>query len=177
MMPDTEIVERVRRGDVQAYGALVERYERAVLGTALAVVRNRHAAEDITQEVFIQGYCKLGTLRDGSRFGYWLMKIARRHTRRALRERNRTKLLSIGVTGEPAGVGDDGRVLGDERERLLRHVQQLPVHERLVIGLRFFDGHSVQQIADMTGRPVGTITKRLTRAIERLRQSLQLEAR
>jgi RNA polymerase sigma-70 factor (ECF subfamily) len=172
---DAEIIGRVRRGETEAYGLLVERYERAVLGAIVSVVNDRHAAEDIAQEVFTRGYLKLPTLRDGLRFVSWLMKIARRQARRSLHHRQRPRELPLLQAAEPADTRTDGRCLHEEQQGLLRHVQRLPAQERLVISLRYFDGLSVQGIADMTGRPVGTITKRLSRAVERLRRSVGKE--
>ena len=67
-------------------------------------------------------------------------------------------------------------VLMDEQKQwLLNRVRQLPKHERLIVSLRYFDGHGVQEIAQITGRPVGTVTKQLSRALERLRRDLQTE--
>ncbi|MEZ6138170.1 MAG: sigma-70 family RNA polymerase sigma factor [Pirellulaceae bacterium] len=52
---------------------------------------------------------------------------------------------------------------------LLEFVERLPEQERVVIGLRHFDGHSIQDISQITGRPIGTVSKQLSRAHERLR--------
>ena len=56
-----------------------------------------------------------------------------------------------------------------EHEHLLNLVARLPDHERLLIGQRYFDGHSMAEIAAITARPIGTVTKQLSRAIARLR--------
>ena len=56
-----------------------------------------------------------------------------------------------------------------ENEHLLTLVGRLPDHERVLVGLRFFDGHSLAEVATITGRPLGTVTKQLSRAIARLR--------
>ena len=56
-------------------------------------------------------------------------------------------------------------------------VSSLPEHERTVTVLRYFNGHSVIEIADLTGRPVGTITKQLSRALKRLRDKLDKTGR
>jgi len=57
-------------------------------------------------------------------------------------------------------------------EAVAREIARLPEHERIVVVMRYVDGCSVKDIADATGRPVGTITKQLSRAIERLRGRL-----
>src|SRR4051812_8966219 len=84
---DADVIQRVRRGDVQAYGVLVARYERSVLAAVLPVIGDRHAAEDVVQDVFVHCYLKLHTLRDGSRFAAWLIRSARREAVRASRRR------------------------------------------------------------------------------------------
>ena len=87
---------------------------------------------------------------------------------------------------EPSGFTDEnapaapeaaGFLPDDERQRLLDAVRRLPAHERLAVSLRYFEGRGVHEIAQITGRPVGTVTKQLTRAIERLRSDLRPEAR
>jgi RNA polymerase sigma-70 factor (ECF subfamily) len=171
---DAEIVDRVRRGEVQAYGALVERYERAVLAAALAVTRDIHAAQDVTQDVFVQCFARLGSLRDGSRFGPWLLRAAGREAVHASRRSRRMRIERSDATN--IGVTDANSLLDDERERLLRCVQSLPAQERLAVSLRYFEGLGVHEIAGLTGRPVGTVTKQLSRAIERLRDQLKSES-
>ncbi len=57
-------------------------------------------------------------------------------------------------------------------KRLLSAVARLPRHERLVVSMRYFDGCPVAEVALALGRPVGTVTKQLSRAIERLRKRL-----
>ena len=169
IVPDAVLIDRIRAGDVQAYGTLVERYERGILGAVLAIVRDRHAAQDVVQDVFVQCYLKLPALRDGSRFGWWLFKAARRQAVRTSRGLKRSSMLRVATD-----LPDDSNALHeDEQQQLLSLVRRLPAHERLMISLRYFDGHSVKEIAQMTGRPIGTVTKQLSRALERLRGDFQ----
>ena len=166
---DAQIVERVRRGDAAAYGTLVERYERAALAAALSVLQDVHAAQDVVQDVFVLCFTKLASLRDGSRFGPWLLKTVGREAVHASRRSRRMRIERSDV--EPY-ASDDDRLLSDERERLLRCVQALPANERAAVSLRYFEGHGVNDIARITGSAVGTITKQLSRAIQRLREQL-----
>ena len=171
---DAEVVGRVRRGDVQAYGALVDRYERALLAAVLPVMRgDAHAARDVVQDVLVLCFVKLATLRDPDRFGGWLLAVGGREAVRAAKRRRRNEPLEV-ADDEPAPGGVDGEaIFDDERQRLLDCVARLPAHERLAVSLRYFDGHGVHDIARIVGRPVGTITKQLSRAVERLRGQLQ----
>ena len=171
---DSQIVDRVTRGgDVQAYGILVGRYERSALAAVLPVLPDVHAAQDVVQDAFVQAYLGIATLRDATRFAPWLLTIAAREALRAAK-RERRSPVGLGAS-EPAGfssAADAEAVLDDERRRLLDGVRQLPEHERDVVSLRYFDGHGVHDIADITGRPVGTVTKQLSRALQRLREDL-----
>ena len=143
MVPDAELVDRARSGDLQAYGTLVDRYQRAVLAAVLPLVGNRHAAEDAAQDVLAQGYFKLAHLRDGARFGAWLLRIARREAVRLSKTLRRTRAVPIDSAIEPAPAGSNGRLLDEDKEHLLWHVHRLPLHEQLAVSLRYFDGHSV----------------------------------
>src|SRR5688572_27111517 len=168
---DAELIERVRRGELQAYGTLVERYERTVLAAVLGVLRDAHAAQDVVQDVFVACFTRLGSLRDPSRFGPWLLKSAEREAVHASR---RAKRMRITATPDDVDVSIEPResLLSDEREHLLQCVRSLPAHERLAVSLRYFEGRGVHDIARATGLAVGTITKQLSRALSRLRDQL-----
>jgi RNA polymerase sigma-70 factor (ECF subfamily) len=172
---DAELIERVRRGELQAYGTLVERYERTVLAAVLGVLRDAHAAQDVVQDVFVGCFTRLGSLRDPSRFGPWLLKSAEREAVHASR---RARQMRITATPDAVDVGVEPResLLSDERDRLLQCVRSLPAHERLAVSLRYFEGRGVHDIAKATGLAVGTVTKQLSRAIERLRDQLKRES-
>ena len=87
LVPDAQLVARVRLGDVEAFGQLAERYERSLLAIALAKVRDVHEAEDVVQATLLVAFRRLGTLREESKFGPWLMQIARSQVVEAVRAR------------------------------------------------------------------------------------------
>lgn len=168
MVPDTELVARARLGDLEAFGQLVERYERSLLAIALAKVRNFHEAEDVVQATLLLAFRRLGTLRDDGLFAPWLMQIARRQVVETVRARSIPA--SIPANGPEDHGGDDAvKQSKIEHEHLLTLIARLPEHEGMLIGLRYFDGHSMAEIAAISARPMGTVTKQLSRAIARLR--------
>ncbi len=71
-----------------------------------------------------------------------------------------------------SAVSNDGRI-DEPNRKLLDAVMRLPKHERVVIMLRYLDGHSVKTISEMTGRPIGTVTMQLSRAHVRLHEWLK----
>lgn len=165
---DSELVARVRGGDVEAFGQLIQRYERSLLAVVLAQVRDVQAAEDVAQEALLLAFRRLETLRDAARFGPWLMQIGRRQAVEALRTR-RVPVASCAEDRRCETPVDANNHLWIEHQHLLGLVARLPDHERVVIGQRFFHGQSMSEIAATTGRPVGTVTKQLSRALARLR--------
>ena len=167
MESDAQLVGRVRGGDLEAFRGLVERYERTALSAVLAELHDLQIAEDVTQASFLLAYRKLDTLREAEKFGPWLLQIARHQAVETLRKRQ----VPVAAAGEAVDQPCDERAsisLGDG-EDLLQLVERLPEHERLLVGLRYFDGHSVVEVAEITGRPLGTVTKQLSRAHARLR--------
>lgn len=168
---DSKLVKAVLNGNREAYGCLFERHEHSVQAVALAVLGDYHAAQDVVQESFVTAYRKLGGLRKGSSFGPWIRKIAKRQAiqiSRSMSQVNDAKQRVI----EASSVSNDGRI--DEPNRmLLEVVMRLPKHERVVIMLRYFDGHSTKMISEMTGRSIGTVTMQLSRAHARLHKWLK----
>jgi RNA polymerase sigma-70 factor, ECF subfamily len=175
LVPDSDLIARVRHGDVEAFGQLAARYDRSLLAIALAKMRNFHEAEDVVQATLLLAFRRLGTLRDPGKFGPWLMQIARSQVVEAVRARRIPE--SIPPNGPEQPSGDDPTQNTIENEHLLMLVARLPEHEGTLIGLRYFDGHSMAEIAAISTRPLGTVTKQLSRAIARLRSWYDKENR
>jgi RNA polymerase sigma-70 factor, ECF subfamily len=169
MQPDAVLVESVLSGDRAAYDELVCRYSQCVVATAWQILGDYHAAQDVAQEAFLIAYQKLGSLRNGSTFGSWVLKIARRYACRSARHMARAVQLEAG-NAHPSPSRDDR--LTDDQEELLAAVARLPEHERVVLVLHYFQEHSVKAVAEATQRPLGTVTKQLSRALRRLRNSI-----
>lgn len=172
MQPDAEIVRAVLRGDRGAFALLVARHERAVWATARSVLRDDHAAADAGQEAFLQAFRRLGDLRQPERFGIWLLRIAGRESIRLARRRAREPGQSLDEARRDLPQyrsGGPATRLSTDAEDLLEEVARLPEQERLVVVLHYLDGHPVAEVAAALGRPVGTVTKQLSRAIKRLK--------
>ena len=171
MPSDEELVRSTRLGHRDAFATLVGRYERVVWVTPRRILGDDHAAADTAQEAFLQAYRRLHALREPSLFAGWLLRIARREAARMarLRSRHPTRSLDECDSERPSRPdGPEGR-FSEDSEELLAAIADLPDHERSVVVLRYVDGRSVAEIAAACGRPVGTVTKQLSRALERLR--------
>jgi RNA polymerase sigma-70 factor (ECF subfamily) len=171
---DAELLVRVAAGEVDAYAVLVRRYERLVRAMVLRKMSDRHQADDVVQETFLIAFQSLATLNDSARFGPWLLGIARNRTARSYRNSTRRE---IGIDDLDALPNGNRSQLSEESMDLLELIEKLPEHERVLVGLRHFEGHTAAEIAAITGRPVGTVTKQLSRAHARLAKWLKQEAR
>lgn len=168
-MPSTaELVKAAQAGEKAAFAELVRRYERAAIITAHSVLVDFHSAQDAAQEAFVIAYQKLGKLRDPFSFGPWLLRIARHRAVRLKRSRKAEPIGADCVSSVSTQTSD----WMEPYKEIVQHLARLPKHERIVTVMRYVDGLSVNEIAESTGRPVGTITKQLSRAIERLRKWL-----
>ena len=165
--PDADLVRATLAGDRRAFGELTCRYQRAACAAARSVLCDRHAAEDAAQEAFLTAYTRLGDLRDHAAFGGWLLRIARQKATRIAQRTPATVPVPDVATAPQASE------LDDESWALLAAVTGLPEAESQVVILHYFDGHPVPAVAAMLGRPVGTVTKQLSRAYARLRSTLE----
>ena len=171
MRSDSELVSAVLAGQREAFADLVRRYEAPVRSAALAVVANEHTAEDVAQDAFVAAYVNLRTLRRPAAFGGWLLRIARRQALTALRRTRSTQPLE---TVDPVARPHSNGQLDEASRDLLAAVDRLPEQERIVVVLNYFSGQPVAAVAEITGRPIGTVVSQLHRARERLCTWLKL---
>jgi RNA polymerase sigma-70 factor (ECF subfamily) len=168
-----QLVADVLRGNHAAFAELIRRYERSVVGVCASILGEYDAARDACQESFVVAYERLGQLRDPAAFGGWILQIARRtaigYARRRRRERA-TDQEHLEQFEQRNGCSNA------ELLDVLDSINRLPIHERDAVLLHYFDFQSVDDVARATDRSVGTVTKQLTRARQRLRQWFEQEA-
>ena len=174
MSSDEQLVASVMQGDRNAFGQLVQRYQTAVWATATHVLGDHHEAQDVAQEAFLRSYQKLPTLRRHSAFKGWLLKTTRRIALNTRRQRERSRVVH---TARGLDTSEDNHMLTEQSAAVLAAVMALPAKERAVVMLHHFDQVKVRTIAERTGRPVGTVTKQLSRAYRRLAKLLSEQER
>lgn len=164
-------VEASSRGDKRAFGQLVDRFQKRVFYTILKVVRDVHAADDLTQEVFVKAFCSLHKLRTASLFPTWIHRIAMNkaidHHRRRKKEGETVFLVDdfFGASRSvPLGDGQGEGQLQQLREGFHEAVDALPEGQRLVLMMTMDQGLSQEEIAAVLGIPVGTVKSRLFHA-------------
>jgi len=167
---DEALVTRAQTGDRDAFCSLVARYERPVLALAFGLLGSSHEAQDAAQEAFLAAYRNLNSLRHARKFGPWVLRIARRAAQRARKQRNLRRYLPA-PSDWPDSRQDPARQA--ETADALSLIARLPRHEQVVLGLRYLDGLTTVEISRATGRPLGTVTKQLSRALRRLERWLK----
>jgi RNA polymerase sigma-70 factor, ECF subfamily len=174
---DRAVVARILAGDRDAFRVLVEREGPGVVRACHRVLGDLHEAEDAAQEAFVTAFRAIGTWREDGPFGAWLTRIAVRIAiRRSQRRRTVTWLdpANPGAADVPGGPDPATLSLRAERAADVRDaLTRLDEPYREVVALRFFGDLSLGEIADQTGRPLGTVKTHLHRGLLRLRASLE----
>jgi RNA polymerase sigma-70 factor (ECF subfamily) len=172
-LPDRLQVERARRGDAAAYGALVRRHYRAAYAVALAVLGNPMDAEDVCQDAFLRALERLDSLRKPERFSAWLLQIVRNQARNF---RSYRRLRSARPLDESSAAADEDPAREAERQELRRELESalsgLSEIEREVVLLHDLEGWKHREIAEALGLSEGMSRQHLMGARRLLRERL-----
>lgn len=173
------LVRAARQGDPDAWDRLLRRYQLPLFAYVSELVRHEQTSLDLVQETFINAARHLGSLRDDARFGSWLFGIAHQkclqHWRRQGREKRFLDVDEPLPDDTPALADDPSEwLIRKEREAaFLSALDRLPAAHRSVVLLHFLEEFPLEEIAAITGAPVGTVKSRLYHAKKMLRQLLE----
>lgn len=166
-----EVLTRARAGEASAFAALVRRYQRSVFSIALRMLSDRHRAEDLAQEVFLQLYRGLDNIESDTHLAFWLRKVA---MNRAIdRMRHESHHDSEPLT-EAAAIAD--HVAEDDpllQRRMAELVAQLPPTARAVVVLRYQEDLDPTDIASTLDMSINTVKSHLKRSLTLLRARVQ----
>ena len=171
MLTDASLMELVRaeRRD-EAIALLLPAFRRKVFGLAYSFLRDREAAEDVTQEVFIKVWRALPGFDGRASMSTWMYTIARNASLSALRARRPQSSLSdpeVMEAAEAINPVPPADIIAD-RAAIRQLVDQLPTKQRQVVMLFYMEGQSHEEVAAMLAMPVGTVKTLLHRARARL---------
>lgn len=183
---DQQIVERVQRGDKQAFGLLVIKYQRKLGRLISQFIRDSSEVEDVTQEAFIKAYRALPSFRGDSAFYTWLYRIGINTAKNFLvSQGRRAPTNTLSVDSEDAENYEEGGNLRElntpESELMSKQIAQtvnltldgLPEELRTAIILREIEGLSYEEIASVMNCPIGTVRSRIFRAREAISEELR----
>jgi RNA polymerase sigma-70 factor (ECF subfamily) len=176
-MTDTELIARIRSGDMSALEALMRLHNRRLYRTARAILRDDAEAEEAVQDAYLRAFRALGTFRGESKLSTWLVRITANEALMRRRRNARTAAVICmdpepdgQVSGEPGPESDAQRA---EMRRLLEaRVDALPEGYRAVFVLRALEELTVGETAAALGIPDATVRTRYFRARGLLRESM-----
>ncbi len=169
---DEALIGAARRGAVEAFGALVRRYQDRVFTVALRLTRNRATAEDMAQQAFLQAWQGRHSYDPRWRVSTWLYRIV---TNLCVDERRRSaRAAAVSPRFAPSRSANAHDVLEarELRERLNGSLTKLPKAQRTVLVLRYVDDLSHAEIGKICGLPVNTVKSHLARGKAGLRKTL-----
>jgi RNA polymerase sigma-70 factor (ECF subfamily) len=182
---ERELVRRAQGGDLVAFRALYDRYNRRAFAVALGVVRNQSDALDVVQEAFIKVHKHIAGFHGNSSFYTWLYRIVMNVAIDHIRRNRKVTELDEGVHHETVDAGleivprhpmeNASKVLS--RVEMTQHVQAaldtLPEYHRAVILLREVEGMTYEEMANILNVPKGTIMSRLFHARRKMMEQLE----
>ncbi|HSL66505.1 MAG TPA: sigma-70 family RNA polymerase sigma factor [Gaiellaceae bacterium] len=176
--PEDELVERARRGDSDAYRSLMESYQGIAFRLAYLVAGNAADAEDAVADGLGKAWLALPRFRRGAPFRPWLLEIVANEARNRRRSAGRRARLALRTAaqlrpGDAAPSPEAALLDAETRAGLLAAVNALRDEEREVVACRYFLELSEAETAAALGIRPGTVKSRLSRALGRLRTSLE----
>lgn len=173
---DDDLVARAKDGDERAFEALAAAHHARLFRVAYGVLRDRHLAEDATQQALLDIWRHIPRLRHASKFDAWsyrLLVIACYDEAR--RRPNWIPSADLNLGDMPVSRDASGAVIA--RDELARALQRLSLEHRAVLVLRYLQDLSPQEIGQALGIPRRTVYSRLQRAMASVRSALDADAR
>jgi RNA polymerase sigma-70 factor (ECF subfamily) len=169
-MDDTDLLARFRSGDDAALEPLFERYEGPVYRFLFGILKDHHAAEDATQETFVQALRHSDHVNPET-FRGWIFTVAHQQAMLMKRKEKRAPVQAgdavllglVDSTPDPVAAGDEAR-------RVLELFALLPASQRAVISARVFEGKKFREVAAALGCPLNTALARMHDGLRNLRQ-------
>jgi RNA polymerase sigma-70 factor (ECF subfamily) len=172
-LSEAELIERAKQGDGEAFESLYNLHKRRVYSLCLRMTANTAAAEDLTQEAFLQLFRKIGTFRGESAFSTWLHRMQLRKKGLPLVPLEDTMETEEDSAKKEPGA-DDLRLTGSiDRLRLANAIDSLPPGYRTVFVLHDVEGYEHNEIAAMVGCSIGNSKSQLHKARMKLRDLLR----
>jgi RNA polymerase sigma-70 factor (ECF subfamily) len=178
-LDELDALKRAQRGDHEAFGLVVRRYEQPCFRAAYLIVRDEMEASDVAQEAFVRAYRALSKFDARQPFRPWLLRITTNLALNSVRSAKRRRALADRAVQDAAmrpqdATGPERQAeLSDEARRVWDAVAQLSAEDQELLYLRFFLESSEQELSEALGRPRGTVKSRLHRSLRRLRDVIE----
>ncbi len=163
---DRKVIERVLKGDTEAFNLLVRQWEKPIYNFILRMIGDRDEAMDLCQDSFMKAYRELNTLKDRDRFSAWLYRIAHNTCYSKLRKDAGKTFVEVAPEMRAAANPVESRLAV---EKALQH---LPEDQREAVVLKVFHNLKFDEIAAIQDAPISTVKSRLYMGFEKLRSIL-----
>jgi RNA polymerase sigma-70 factor (ECF subfamily) len=163
---ESELLVLVQKGDKKAYGLIVKRYMHSAYYIALGFVHNQQDALDVSQDAFIRAFRKIKMFDTRMPFFPWFYRLLRNLCIDHLKRKNRTRAIPLEDIHLLAKEKEDREL----KETLWKGIEKLPFEQREIVILRYFQQHSYAEIAEIIGKPLGTVMSSLFYAKKKLRE-------
>ena len=182
---DAATVERIRAGDEEAFGLLVQRHSRHVFRVAYRMTGNEQDAEDVVQDTFLKAYRQIGRFESRASFGTWLYRIAINCAHDLMRRRPKgatTPIESDETTlsyeaSQAAGGSppDADRMVfsAQVQQRVSDTLSSLSQNERAAFVLRHYEGLSIEEVGQTLGLRTSATKHSIFRAVQKMRRALE----
>jgi len=174
---DNDLLQAVSRGDESALAALYDRYRLILFGLILRILHDRHEAEDVLQEAFLQVWRRARDFDESrGRAFTWLVTIARSRALDRLRasgSRARTATEAEQQPRESTGDAAADAVKSEQGEIVRQALAELPEEQRRALFMAYFEGLTQSEIAARLGDPLGTVKTRMRSGLIKLRELLR----
>ena len=179
---DEQIVERALTGDAEAFGEIVQRWERRIFALAFGMLGREEDARDATQETFLAAFRNLRAFRGEAKVSSWLHRIAvnqcitRQRRAKVRKESGLEEEEEKHAASFSAPLHDSPALVVEGRERsaaVRRAVNSLPLDLRQVIVMKEFEELTFREMADALDIPLSTVKSRLYTALRQLQMRLQ----
>ena len=169
-------VSQARAGEPAAWDVLFHRFQLPLYVYVVELVNDEQSSLDIVQETFMAAVRHITSLRDDDKFGSWLFGIAHQKCLQLWRAQRRVEVPLEEIADLPAEAGDapdEILVHAEAEEQVLALLERLPVEQRSALLLNCVEGFSLEEIAQITEVPVGTVKSRLHTARRAMRRLLK----
>lgn len=181
---EAEWIARAQRGEAEAFGLLVERYQRRVFALVFRLVRRRDEVEDLAQEIFVKAFLGIRDYNFDSSFATWLSRVSVNHCYDYLRRQRASRVRyywqmteeAQKVLEEAEGTQEGSQNVEHQIERrdlVEKLLRRAPLEDRIILSLKELDDRSVEEIAEILNLKRSTVKVRLHRARRRMLEDLK----
>ncbi len=174
-LTDEEVIKLVLAGEREAYGIIVERYQKVIFNLMYRMCGSIEEASDLTQDVFVKAYEKLASFKEGKRFFPWLYAIGINRAKNFLRDSKVRATVSVDnferQTSSTHILHEEDKICNRlDIQRVYKALQEIPYEYREAVILRYREGCSLQDIADALGISLSAAKMRVYRGLEKLKE-------